>query len=558
MIQIFRHGLDITRHQLKGIYVVKVGKVRKSRGEEESSSSSSRWHAQVMCSLRDGPADCEDWDSADAEEEYQDGSRRTNPKNGPITLTFRGQVTTLRPWDPSICPLSAAIHNSLVHFPIQPKTNVFAMFWSLQTLSHISDTLGPTGRLIAVLSKESRVKPETVHHFVKRHANSTVIFEDPEDATLERYERLLSLPEESRYAFLMALHPRLGANSPARILKPEAPKICELIFDFLVCTTPAEIKSLVIWNGNKRLIAEETGELNNVFDQALKHVDILQRWRKPKRISKKKTNSKASETETSESRDRIWVVMDVCSNTTGGDLDMKLVNEMGRMGLLAKEQLSLNPWFPDHSLLLFQRGMATAQSEEAKAKAVSKEQALRRPNGVSMPVPSFKVKGQEPRSEPRATLNYDEAQAVSHRAPGLPAEPEAVSSHSGLHSLMGPPGLGLPQASQPWMASEESTWLSYLQARQAQQATGARSSQWPLPYPEGLPSAQLWQQAHPGRQPPVSCGFNTAGLGPAGPAGPAGPGDYRAPPMGKGGLPPWPMNPQPFGPEDLNFMSLNL
>jgi hypothetical protein len=31
-------------------------------------------------------------------------------------------------------------------------------------------------------------------------------------------------------------------------------------------------------------------------------------------------------------------------------------------------------------------------------------------------------------------------------------------------------------------------------------------------------------QAHSGRQPPVSCGFNTAGLGPAGPAGPAGPG----------------------------------
>ena len=34
----------------------------------------------------------------------------------------------------------------------------------------VQDTLGPTGRLIAVLSKESRVKPETVHHFVKRSA----------------------------------------------------------------------------------------------------------------------------------------------------------------------------------------------------------------------------------------------------------------------------------------------------------------------------------------------------------------------------------------------------
>ena len=33
---------------------------------------------------------------------------------------------------------------------------------------HFQDTLGPAGRLIAVLSSESKLKPETVHHFVMR------------------------------------------------------------------------------------------------------------------------------------------------------------------------------------------------------------------------------------------------------------------------------------------------------------------------------------------------------------------------------------------------------
>lgn len=512
-----------------------------------------------MCSLRDGPPEnCEDWSCYGLDDQpMQDGVRpAANPKNGPITLTFCGQQTTLRPWDPSTCPLSAAIHNRLVHFPIQPKTNVFAAFWSLQSLSHISDTLGPAGRLIAVLSSESKLKPETVHHFVMRHANTTVIFEDPKEASFERYERLLSLPDDSRYAFLMAFHPRLGADSPARILKPEASKICTLIFDFLVCTTPAETKSLMIWNSNKEFI-ERPGETSHIFDQALKHIHILQRWRKPKCIAKKK---KASEIETSESKERIWIIMDVCNKSTiGGDLDMKLVNEMGKMGLLAKEQLSLTPWFPDRSLLLFQYALrsderediaVTAGVEEAKALKAP----LRPPNAVFMPVPSFRTKGAS-EAPARSPPNLESEPAVPSVPPNLAgiSKDEAGANYmqsrdSGQKSMAyaQPPGLGPPQASPSMMTSEESKWLSYLQARHAQQTSGAQASQWQagMSYPEGLTPGQLWQQG--GMMSSV--------------------GDFSSFSMGKGGATQGPglwqgaMNqPQqvPYYGQDMNFMPMN-
>lgn len=589
MIQVFRHGIDITRHQLKGIYVVTIGTARKS------DEASSRRHAQVICTLREGPAeDGEDW-SMDGEDASPSAARL---KNSPITLSFRGQQTTLRPWDPSRCALSAALHNRLVHFPVQPKTNVFAICWSLQSMSHISDMLGPTGRLIAVLSRDWQLKAETVHRFVMRHANTTVIFEDIKEASFERYERMLSLPDDSRYAFLMALHPRLGANSPARILKPEATKICKHIFDFLVCTTPGEIKSLVIWHGNER--QEEGGEevSGRAFDQALKHVDILHRWRKSRRREKN-----YSEGELSQSKERIWVMMDLRINpNAAADLDMKLVNEMATLGLVAKEQLSLTPWFPNHGLLLFQCGLnqddrksvavasGLSGAEDVKHRRRSKEakeKIHRPPSAVSMPVPNFTRPPME--APPMAAPFGEEASMPSMPGFSTRMEPEADIYGGGLSSAypadsvnslrgpklggqmmgnnFGPPGLvgNSMQGNQPWMGSEESKLLSYLQARQAQQSassSGAQPSHWPpglnafpdqAPALPPQPSAQQaqWQQA---------AMLGSGGLG----AGPC---------VGKGGgrLPPqWPqmgqgqsINPAQlpfvnFGEDPMNFMPLNL
>ena len=94
---------------------------------------------------------------------------------------------------------------------MRPNSNVFAIFWSLNSLSHISDcgstgrrsrahcgfgsqyddqheilwpawvgvlgcwiagqdTLGPSGNLIAVLSHDTPLKPETLHRFIMRWA----------------------------------------------------------------------------------------------------------------------------------------------------------------------------------------------------------------------------------------------------------------------------------------------------------------------------------------------------------------------------------------------------
>ncbi|CAJ1372956.1 unnamed protein product, partial [Effrenium voratum] len=287
----------------------------KSPAGEEERASPSRRHAQVICTLREGPAErCEDWGNNGEE------TSPSSPKYSSITLGYDGEKTTLRPWDPSRCPFGAAIYNRLIHFPIRPKGSVFAIFCSLQSLSHLSDTLGRCGHLIGVLNPDSsrRPKPDIVHRFLLRHPNTTLIFEDINVASLERYERLLSLPVDSRYAFLMALHPRLGAQSPARLLKDDAEKLCNNIFKFLVCTTPSLMKTLVLWHPEQSLQEESDGI--GTFDQVLKHIDILQRWRKPR----VKTEKKSSEGEHSETNERIWIFMDIRTDkTTGGNLDMK-------------------------------------------------------------------------------------------------------------------------------------------------------------------------------------------------------------------------------------------
>jgi len=624
MMQVFRYGIDITRHHLKGLYVVALGKVR-STATDEGRFSSSKRNVQVICTLRDGPADdCEDW-NLDEEE------AASSPKNSPITLTYKGQQTTLRPWDPSRCPLAASIHNRLIHFPIQPNSNVFAISLSLHSLSHISDTLGPFGSLIAVLSGEMELKPETLHRFIMRHRNTTVIFEDIAEASLERYQRLLSLPDDSRWAFLMAMHPRLGANSPARLLKPEAEKICNIIFDFLVCTTPSQIKSLVMWQGPSE--TQEDRMSVGIFDQVLKHINILERWRKLK-----KPKEKTSEGEFGHDKDhqRIWVIMDMSTKVTthGNLLDFKLVNEMAKIGMLAKEQLALSPWFPDRSLLLFkyavhqgdrQVGQALTSGSERPGGADDKERrkearaqkSQRPPSAVSMPVPSFGLKG--PREEKEFTPATSRLQAevpVQEEDPGAlgggqqfhpkaPQPPQPWMSQMGPEEWMeqdpsrrkvsskkrqnrqggtdfGPPGL--TNQAQSWLGSEESQLLSNLKvmpppapSQAAGPGPGPSMSrmQWAGPpglhalhgYPDqalpahaGLPAqaqqAQWQAQAHAQAQAAQMFPMN---MGPPGTSCPPGGGKGQLPwPHGMGGQMNQPQLPFNFTEDQMNFMPLNL
>ncbi|CAJ1351150.1 unnamed protein product, partial [Effrenium voratum] len=487
--------------------------------------------AKVICTLREGPAErCEDWGNNGEE------TSPSSPKYSSITLGYDGEKTTLRPWDPSRCPFGAAIYNRLIHFPIRPKGSVFAIFCSLQSLSHLSDTLGRCGHLIGVLNPDSsrRPKPDIVHRFLLRHPNTTLIFEDINVASLERYERLLSLPVDSRYAFLMALHPRLGAQSPARLLKDDAEKLCNNIFKFLVCTTPSLMKTLVLWHPEQSLQEESDGI--GTFDQVLKHIDILQRWRKPR----VKIEKKSSEGEHSETNERIWIFMDIRTDkTTGGNLDMKFVNDMAKMGLLAKEQLSLTPWFPSQALLLFQyalhrderhapssgqsEGLQRATERRVKEERMRKERIHQPPSPFNMPVPSFGGFGCGNGLAGRSDMPAAPAPAPSmpmkgggfngmlgpdmedsSEMLGLPMtfpDPVNASRNSQMgQSYPGPPGLSAPQApgSQQWMSSEESKLLYFMQAQSAapgQWPVEVQQAQWQAMYQQpGMSSASSAQQ----------------------------------------------------------------
>jgi fibrillarin-like rRNA methylase len=234
MFQIFRHGVDISRHHLKGVYVCMIGKKRNQCSQSPES---------VICSLREGRS--EDSEEVEVDREKQGGNSK--PSYGPITLSYQGAHVTLRPWDPYNCVIGAGIHNRLIHFPFRPGTRVFALNSTLQTLSHIADIVGGNGRVIGVIDESYPQRPSQadLSKFLKRHPGVSVIMADVQNASLETYERLLSIPDSSRYAFLMATHPRLGENSPARVLKDAPQKVFKLIFDFLECTDAAKVKCLL-------------------------------------------------------------------------------------------------------------------------------------------------------------------------------------------------------------------------------------------------------------------------------------------------------------------------
>lgn len=436
MLQIVQHGIEISRHHLKGVYVFAAGKNRKQ---------SSNVLAEVICTLREGRS--EDW-----EEEEEASTSPSGTKYGPFTLSHQGLHVTMRRWDPDSCVFGAAIHNRLIHFPMRPGRCVFALGCSLKTLSHISDILGPKGRLIGVMIEGSAQHPsaEQIRKFRRAHRNTTIVSEDVQNATLERYERLLSIPQSSRYAFLMALHPRLGSESPARVLAGEdAPKICKRIFEFLQCSDPATVKCLVVchWPEKTRVDA--------VREVVLAHIDILQRWKPPSnRLSKEDGDSGANEDgnespegekkvrivaesrmKTQEEVDSVpqWVFLDtpidnMLPSNPDADLNMKLMEVVDgmkhlegglRTGLLAKEQLLLTPHIPNRSLLLLkyasnrderQRKVPKKRfpvppgledvSDKDKVKVKDKASSHKAPSAMAMPVPAFAAKGPAPKSAP--------------------------------------------------------------------------------------------------------------------------------------------------------------
>jgi len=418
---------------------------------DTSMKQSSNRLTEIICTLREGGTD-------DVEGDIDPPAQQT--KYGPITLTYQGMHATLRPWDPYNCILAAAVHNCLLHFPIWPGSCVFALGCSLHTLGHIVDVLGNGGRLIGVIGEgQSQQPPPTsdeLRKFFKRHPGASIVTENVQNASFERYQRLLSLPEASRYAFLMALHPRLGLDSPARKLSAAPAKLIQRIFSFLVCHDAADVKSLVVchWPLGTRV--------DVVREVVLSHIDILSHWRRTiynqsgaqrhEEGASKTTNAIDSRTRpegsskkwSDDDRESVpqWVLLDIpighistnSPNQETEDMDTKLIEVVGAMkrltsgmrtGLQAKEQLLLEPYFPKHVLLLLK--YATHRDERSGKVSTDRRQAAeelakeRNGGGGSASATST--------SASLTAVPLDHACVSAHQAPSAAAVP--VLSFSG-------------------------------------------------------------------------------------------------------------------------------
>eukprot|EP00443_Scrippsiella_acuminata_P038378 CAMPEP_0115185164 /NCGR_PEP_ID=MMETSP0270-20121206/9330_1 /TAXON_ID=71861 /ORGANISM="Scrippsiella trochoidea, Strain CCMP3099" /LENGTH=366 /DNA_ID=CAMNT_0002598259 /DNA_START=285 /DNA_END=1383 /DNA_ORIENTATION=+ len=318
------------------------------------------------------------------------------------------------------------------------------------------------GRLIGVINKADGEMPsaDELHTFRLLHPRVSVVFEEIHSPSLERYERLLSLPLSSKLAFLMALHPRLGAESPVRkLLEAEQPtQIARHIFSFLE------------FGGGLPLAAGHMYEV--IRSVVLTHVQILQQWRASKKTEEhaktisdsesgdgedttekapEDKNPSTSETTQEASKRRskdesgsspLWVFLrlptdDIANTSRDGSVNTKLLKAVAdlkkfpngpRTGLVAKEQLLLTPYFPNHALLLLKYvahrdASSSSSSKMTKKKVVSglappSGSALpneRPPSSGSVPVPSFAPKFQIS-AEPAAAVAAASAPAAAAAA----------------------------------------------------------------------------------------------------------------------------------------------
>lgn len=353
MLPLLHHGVSVRRNQLKGLYNMDVKRSKKSPGA-----------LMVVCTLRHCSTEaCTDFDDEpDAGSPY-----------GPITLCHQGMSTMLRPWGPQSCAVSAGIHNGLVCFPIRPRSRVFAIDCSLTTLSHLADIVGVDGRVVGVIDVNSSCKPtrEELCAFHRRQSGVTAAVTDVGSATLETYELLLSLPRSSKYAFLMGRHPRLGASSPVRLLAGAPRHIVRKIFDFVESGDAHGTSCLVSRHWPKGATVDQVREM------VLLHLELLERPRTSRggdsvpKASKEERATTATDTSTI-SQDNAnakakGLILDLPLDfAIAGDSQLLpdknelsgVINAMQRhsdgraTGLVAREQMPLAPYFPNHALLV--------------------------------------------------------------------------------------------------------------------------------------------------------------------------------------------------------------
>jgi len=492
MSRYVKHGFTINQHHLKGVYVSIIGKYWK-----QSTSP-----AEIICTLRE---------VRDADSDSDTDPFDPDAKYGLISICRGGVREILRPWDPHTCFMAAAIHNHLINFPVRPGSCVFAIDCSLQTLSHIADIMSNNRRLIAVIdtNNEKRPAPEELNRFLRTYPGTSFVVDDIQNATLERYERLLSLPDASKYAFLMAWHPRLGAQSPARKLLDalEPPKLAQHIFDFLQYDDIAQVKCLVFANAGAQ------PQIEVIRRVVLSHIDIFKRWKTSARTIEPQAS--AADKEDGEEDGKVDGEVDgKVDGEVGGEADCKedgrddgkesnredgkednrtpeplslrvLMNflivpngasskvaderteltqalrDMMRLpsglktGLFAKEQLSLKPYFSNHLLLLKYSALHDERGRKPRKKTIR-------------PPPGLEDVGGEPMAN--AAGGDPAAKAVRQRSTPMTNEVPmpAFSSSLGGGSKPRSPALAAPGLVAPGLVAPGMAALAAAAAQEAQ------------------------------------------------------------------------------------------
>jgi len=304
------------------------------------------------------------------------------------------------PWNPYKCPIAAAIYNNLWHFPARNGWSILLVNPNVHTICHLSNVVGKAGKVTAL------IEGDLDDRFMGLQKNRSNVFlaSVPVHKDLEDYERILSLPNRCKYAFLMGLHPRLGANSFVKLLanSPHPAQFMQLIFSFLEHRALAGVTSIIICSSNS---------IQNVADAqkvALNHIDIVRRW-KPLRHEKGVVSVPTS---------KIWVLMHlpVGSDTTNVDNLVKGMKQEGDgnpTGLFPKELVGLKPFFDKCAALLllkYEKPQEGENEQVVSSDNVPEEKDRLNPINVQPPadssVPSVRFSQKETRPVPQTSKQH--------------------------------------------------------------------------------------------------------------------------------------------------------
>jgi len=311
-----------------------------------------------------------------------------------VTLSAPDRTFTFSPWNPYMCPIAAGIYNNLWHVPARYGWSILLVNPNVHTICHLSNVVGTTGRVTAF------IEGDLDERFMRLQKNRSNVFlaSAPVNKDLEECERILGLSNRCKYAFLMGLHSRLGANSFVKLLASapgaDSTKLTQLIFSFVEYRALARVTSIIICSSNS---------VQNVVDTqkiALNYIDIVRKWK----LSSHEQGVPSVPTS------KIWVLMHlpVGSDTINVDKLVKGMKQEGDgnpTGLFPKELVGLKPFFDKCALLLLKY---EKPQEEENEQVVSSDNVPEEKDGLN----SIKVQPPADSSVPSVQFTSKETRPV--------------------------------------------------------------------------------------------------------------------------------------------------